>query len=152
MPIRDLCRSGNPFFWIINEYSFFIFVQSFSLHQTTIYQGKNLNIKLAVKSDVGVDDPYAQGFKGFMIMVVDAATLKTEPLGVFSDLVTAGKTMDCPNAAKVKKIIWTVVESVLTFVMTRIVTLSFWIRGLWPTQTTISKSTSKLFGRRRPIT
>ena len=69
----------------------------------TIYQGKNLNIKLAVKSDVGVDDPYAQGFKGFMIMVVDAATLKTEPLGVFSDLVTAGKTMDCPNAAKVKK-------------------------------------------------
>ena len=52
---------------------------------------------------MGVDDPYAQGFKGFMIMVVDAATLKTEPLGVFSDLVTAGKTMDCPNAAKVKK-------------------------------------------------
>ena len=51
-----------------------------------------------------------------------------------------------------KKIIWTVVESVLTFLMTRIVTLSFWIRGLWPTQTTISKSTSKLFGRRRPIT
>jgi hypothetical protein len=51
---------------------------------------------------VEVNDPFARGFKGFMIMAFDATFQNIEPLGIFVVTIPNSEiqTMDCPTPSK----------------------------------------------------